>query len=98
MVVDPSVRGVLSSVITSGRGAASLAQIEAPITALLDNARRAGALRPDIELDDLRRLACGIEHAVRVGADRAASARRYAAILRAGLRATDPPPATRRRK
>jgi len=86
VLADPSVCIVLSSVVTSHRGAAALAQIVAPVTALLANARRAGALRADIELDDLRRLVCGLEHAVRVGGDREASAGRYAAILRAGLR------------
>jgi AcrR family transcriptional regulator len=54
---------------------------------LLDKARAAGVVRPDIHADDLRRLMCGVEHAVRSGADDGDRAERYLAVLLAGLRA-----------
>ncbi|WP_030276714.1 TetR/AcrR family transcriptional regulator [Streptomyces sp. NRRL B-24484] len=60
-------------------------------TALLDRAREAGAVRPDLAAADLVPLMCGIAHAVDVHggapADRADTARRYLAGLLGGLRA-----------
>ncbi|MFE5719354.1 TetR/AcrR family transcriptional regulator [Streptomyces erythrochromogenes] len=59
--------------------------------ALLDNARSAGAVRPDVEEGDLAPLMCGIAHAVDVRgpapAERVDTARRYLATLLGGLRA-----------
>ncbi|WP_405009462.1 TetR/AcrR family transcriptional regulator [Kitasatospora sp. NBC_01539] len=61
-------------------------------TALLDRARTAGAVRPDLTAADLVPLMCGIAHAVDVHggapADRAATAHRYLATLLGGLRTT----------
>ncbi|MFD7233012.1 TetR/AcrR family transcriptional regulator [Streptomyces sp. NPDC059881] len=65
-------------------------------TTLLDRAREAGAVRPDLASGDLVPLMCGIAYAVDVhGAapdDRIDTARRYLATLLGGLRATPPGP------
>ncbi|MCU7821077.1 TetR/AcrR family transcriptional regulator [Kitasatospora sp. DSM 101779] len=62
--------------------------------ALLDRARDAGAVRPDLAATDLVPLLCGIAHAVDVHggtpADRTDTARRYLAALLGGLRAAPP--------
>ncbi|WP_037891388.1 TetR/AcrR family transcriptional regulator [Streptomyces sp. NRRL S-87] len=59
---------------------------------LLDRARAAGAVRPDVVAGDLVPLMCGIAHAVdvrgRTSADRIDTARRYLSTLLGGLRAT----------
>ncbi|QJS13986.1 TetR/AcrR family transcriptional regulator [Streptomyces argyrophyllae] len=58
---------------------------------LLDRARDAGAVRPDLAAADLVPLMCGIAHAVNVHdgppADRVDTAHRYLATLLSGLRA-----------
>ncbi len=63
-------------------------------TALLDRAREAGAVRPDLAPADLVPLMCGIAHAVHVHGgtptDRLDTAHRYLATLLEGLRATAP--------
>lgn len=61
-------------------------------TALLDRARAAGAVRPDLAAADLVPLMCGLAYAVDVHAgsapaDRIDTARRYLAALLGGLRA-----------
>ncbi len=56
---------------------------------LLENARQAGVIRPDIDADDLRRLLCGFEVAVRLGEADPAEVERYVGILLGGLQ---PPP------
>lgn len=59
-------------------------------TALLDRARDAGAVRPDLAARDLVPLMCGIAHAVNVHggtpADKAETAHRYLDTLLAGMR------------
>ncbi|MFJ7997018.1 TetR/AcrR family transcriptional regulator [Streptomyces sp. NPDC096310] len=45
------------------------AQLDRAVSHLLDQCRRAGAIRRDIEADDVRRLLCGTVHAVRSGSD-----------------------------
>jgi len=55
---------------------------------LLDRAHEAQAIRAEIALDDLQRLVCGIEHAVRIGPARdAGTATLYTDLLLAGIRA-----------
>lgn len=51
---------------------------------LLDRAQRAGAVRPELTLEQLMHLVCGIEHTIRLGSpeDRAT----VTAVFRAGLR------------
>lgn len=60
--------------------------------ALLDRARAAGAVRPDLASADLVPLMCGIAYAVNIhggpSADRTDTARRYLTALLWGLRAT----------
>ncbi|MEV7807401.1 helix-turn-helix domain-containing protein [Microbispora sp. NPDC088329] len=61
-------------------------------TALLERARHAGVVRPDLAATDLVPLMCGIAHAVTVHggtpADRVGTARRYLATLLEGMRPT----------
>lgn len=68
------------------------ASLRAAGTALLDRAREAGAVRPDLTPADLVPLMCGIAHAVNVHggtpADRIDTARRYLATMLGGLRTT----------
>ncbi|KJY45720.1 TetR family transcriptional regulator [Streptomyces sp. NRRL S-444] len=63
-------------------------------TTLLDRARAAGAVRPDLAPADLVPLMCGIAYAVQVHGstadDRIDTAHRYLATLLGGLRATPP--------
>lgn len=70
-------------------------ELYAATTRLLEQARRAGSVRAGVGVDDLQRLTCGIEHAVRIGGgDRRELAERYLDILLDGLR---PPPSSRAR-
>ena len=56
---------------------------------LLGRAREAGALRPEIGADDIRRLVCSVEHAVRSGTGDRAEADRYLTVLLDGLNPRD---------
>ncbi|MCP3138633.1 TetR/AcrR family transcriptional regulator [Pyxidicoccus xibeiensis] len=53
---------------------------------LLARAHRSGVVRPEVGPDDVRRLMCGVAHAVSIGADSRGSAERYLTILLDGLR------------
>jgi AcrR family transcriptional regulator len=58
-------------------------------TRLLDRARAAGVVRPDLTAEDLVPLMCGVAYAANVHlgtTDRVGTARRYLAILLTGLR------------
>ncbi|QES46492.1 TetR family transcriptional regulator [Streptomyces venezuelae] len=61
-------------------------------TALLERAREAGAVRPDLATTDLVPLMCGVAHAVNVHGgtptDRVDTAHRYLATLLEGMRIT----------
>ena len=57
----------------------------AAVTKLLGRAHEAGIIRPDIDADDLRRLLCGFEVAIRVGTDSPTEVERYVGILLGGL-------------
>ncbi|MEW1586840.1 helix-turn-helix domain-containing protein [Micromonospora vinacea] len=82
---DPALAEVLSTIDAAGDETADLSRdLAAAITTLLDRARTEGAIRPDLTADDLRRLLCGLQHAVRIGA--VDDADRYLDILLAGLR------------
>lgn len=63
-------------------------------TVLLDRARQAGVVRPDLSAADLVPLMCGVAYAVQVHsatpADRIATAHRYLTTLLEGLRVTPP--------
>jgi AcrR family transcriptional regulator len=69
-----------------GRMSAMKGELELALTHLLDRACEAGAVRPDLGADDVRRLICGIGHAVRIGDDQAKYAEIYLAVLLEGLR------------
>ncbi|MES2644918.1 MAG: helix-turn-helix domain-containing protein [Myxococcota bacterium] len=91
---DRSLGAVLASdAAYRERTAAGFAELEHAVAALLARARAAGVIRPDLTPQDLQRLICGIEHAVRSGPDQPAAAARYASVLLAGLCA---PPGHRR--
>jgi len=60
------------------------AELTRTAATLLDRAQRAGAVRPDLTLEQLMHLVCGFEHAVRLGGP--GDHGTVAAVLRAGLR------------
>jgi AcrR family transcriptional regulator len=83
----PGLTGVLESASDAdARTSAMKADFDRAVTELLDRARQVGAIRPDLEADDVRRLLCGIEHAVRAGDDPARYAELYLGVLLEGLR------------
>ncbi len=53
---------------------------------VLDRARAAGVVRADVVADDVRRLTCGLQHAVRSGDDDGTAIDRYLEIVLRGLR------------
>ncbi|MFC5663723.1 TetR/AcrR family transcriptional regulator [Kitasatospora misakiensis] len=62
------------------------AELDRATAGLLDRARLTGVIRRDVEADDVRRLLCGIEHAVRVGDSDPARTEIYLDVLLEGLR------------
>ncbi|WP_203839978.1 TetR/AcrR family transcriptional regulator [Winogradskya humida] len=54
---------------------------------VIERARQAGVLRPDVTPDDVRRLTCGVQYAVRSGGDQDEAADRYLDIMLKGLKA-----------
>ncbi|GII81539.1 TetR family transcriptional regulator [Sphaerisporangium rufum] len=84
---DPGFAAVLeSSGDSEARTSVMKAELDGAVTELLDRARRSGAIRGDIEADDLRRLICGIQHAVRSGDGTSRYAELYLDVLIEGLR------------
>ncbi|MER8187908.1 helix-turn-helix domain-containing protein [Kitasatospora sp. NPDC094015] len=84
---DPGFAAVLESASDAeARTSAMKAEYDRAVAELLDRARCTGAIRHDIAADDVRRLLCGIEHAVRSGADGSARAGVYLGVLLEGLR------------
>ncbi|MFI1731438.1 TetR/AcrR family transcriptional regulator [Streptomyces acidicola] len=68
MVDDTGFAAVLESASDAEAQTSALkAELDRTVAHLLDRARRIGAIRRDVEADDVRRLLCGIEHAVRSG-------------------------------
>lgn len=63
---------------------AAKAELTQTAVTLLARAQRAGAVRTEVTLDQLMRLVCGIEHAVRLGTPEDRDT--ITAVLRAGLR------------
>ncbi|RSM69895.1 TetR family transcriptional regulator [Actinoplanes sp. ATCC 53533] len=85
-LTDPSLAAVLATPSRTGTEAHALsAELLGTAMAVVDRARAAGVIRPEVTADDLRRLICGVHHAVRLGADDSA-ADRYLEILVSGLR------------
>ena len=86
-LTDPSLAAVLS---TPSSACAETVQLSRDLGAaslrMLDRARAAGVVRPEVTADDLRRLTCGVQHAVRSGDDDGTAADRYLDIMVRGLR------------
>ncbi|WP_431962974.1 TetR/AcrR family transcriptional regulator [Nocardia sp. bgisy134] len=68
------------------RTSAMKAELDSAVATLLDRARVTGAIRRDIEPDDVRRLLCGIEHALRSGDSDSTRTQTYLDVLLEGLR------------
>lgn len=85
---DPALAAVLSSAQPACLAATTdlTTQLGGAVQTILARARAGGAIRPDVTADDVRRLICGLQHAVAAGADSGAEDR-YLDILLAGLRA-----------
>ncbi|WP_344595004.1 helix-turn-helix domain-containing protein [Streptomyces violaceusniger] len=84
---DSGFAAVLESASdTDARTAALKAELDGAVAHLLDRARRSGAIRRDVEADDVRRLLCGIEHAVRAGDSDPKRTEVYLDVLLEGLR------------
>ncbi|GAA3276654.1 helix-turn-helix transcriptional regulator [Dactylosporangium vinaceum] len=83
---DPTLAAVLSSTEPPclATTTALNAQLGAAVQTTLTRARAEHVIRPDVTADDIRRLICGLQHAVAAGQDDAAE--RYLDILLAGLR------------
>ncbi len=86
-LADPALAAVLSSpececaeTLTLGRELAALSM------RVLDRARAAGVVRADLAPDDVRRLTCGLRHAIRAGDDDGTAIDRYLEIMLHGLR------------
>ncbi|ANP57068.1 transcriptional regulator [Streptomyces griseochromogenes] len=84
---DTGFAAVLESASdTDARTSALKAELDRAVAHLLDRARRVRAIRRDIEAGDLRRLLCGIEHAVRSGGSGPTRTDIYLDVLIEGLR------------
>jgi AcrR family transcriptional regulator len=85
-LTDPSLATVLSAPEFACAETVELSrELNAAALRVLERARAAGVVRPDVTADDLRRLMCGVQHAVRSGADDGTAAARYLDILVRGL-------------
>jgi len=87
---DAALAAVLrSSESVCARTSELWADLSEAVGRLLRRTREAGALRPEIGADDIRRLLCGVEHAVRMGDGAPDEIDRYLGVLLDGLRAHD---------
>jgi AcrR family transcriptional regulator len=83
-LADPALAGVLAAPEAVCLETIELSrELGTAIGRLLDRARAEGVIRPDVTADDIRRLICGVQHAVRIG--RLDDADRYLEILLNGL-------------
>jgi AcrR family transcriptional regulator len=90
LLEDVGLATVLRSPESASAGASRLrVDLLAAFGRLLERARDSGAVREGIGADDVRRLMCGIEHAVRSGTGDHAEADRYLGVLLDGLRPRD---------
>lgn len=84
---DTGFAAVLESASdTDAQTSALKAELDGTVAHLLDRARRTGVIRRDVEADDMRRLLCGVEHAVRSGDSDPARIAIYLDVLLEGLR------------
>ena len=87
LLTDPSLAAVLANPTFECAETVALSQeLSGAFVQLLDQAKKAGTIRPDVTGDDLRRLMCGLQYAVRSGNDDNKAAERYLDILMKGLR------------
>jgi AcrR family transcriptional regulator len=91
LIDDPAFAAVLATPTcvceaTMRRGA----ELGSSITIVLERARKSGLVRRDITADDLRRLICGLEHALRAGPRDDTKLDVYLGVLLTGLRAPSP--------
>ncbi|MFD0021264.1 TetR/AcrR family transcriptional regulator [Streptomyces sp. NPDC058382] len=85
MLDDPDFAAVLESAGDFGAQTAEMkAELDRTVAGLLDSARLSGATRSGIEAEDVRRLLCGVGHAVRSGDGGVRDL--YLDVLLAGLR------------
>lgn len=85
MLDDPDFAAVLESAADANAQTSDMrAELDQAVTGLLDRARLSGAIRDGVDAEDVRRLLCGVQHAVRSGG----GARRnlYLDVLLEGLR------------
>ena len=87
LLTDPSLAAVLATPTFECAETVALSEeLSGAFMQLLDRAREAGTIRPDVTGDDLRRLMCGLQYAVRSGSDDDnKAADRYLDILVKGL-------------
>ena len=84
---DAGLGAVLSSSESAYAQTSELKEaLSEAVSRLLGRARKVGAIQVDVSANDLRRLLCGVEHAVRIGTTDHTEADRYLAILLKGLR------------
>ncbi|WP_257032920.1 TetR/AcrR family transcriptional regulator [Streptomyces sp. 1331.2] len=84
---DDGLGAVLESASDAEAQTSALkAELDGAVASLLDRARLAGAVRGDIGPGDVRRLLCGIEHALRSGDQSPARVETYLGVLVEGLR------------
>ncbi|MET9294995.1 TetR family transcriptional regulator [Streptomyces sp. NPDC003077] len=70
MLDDPDFAAVLESAGAVGAQLSEMrTELGQAVNGLLERARLTGAIRGDIEAEDVRRLLCGVAHAVRSGDD-----------------------------
>jgi AcrR family transcriptional regulator len=84
-LTDPTLAAVLAAPEAACIETMDLSrELVTAIGRLLDRSRAEGVIRPDVTADDIRRLMCGVQLAVRIGA--ASDADRYLQILLNGLK------------
>ncbi|AGZ45686.1 TetR/AcrR family transcriptional regulator [Actinoplanes friuliensis] len=84
---DPSLAAVLATPTYACEETLELSrELGGASMELLERARVAGVIRPDVTADDMRRLMCGVRHAVVSGDDDGTVADRYLTIMIAGLK------------
>ncbi|MFD0275297.1 TetR/AcrR family transcriptional regulator [Kitasatospora sp. NPDC127111] len=84
---DDGLGSVLESASDAEAQTSALkAELDEAVAGLLDRARMGGAVRGDIGPGDVRRLLCGIEHALRSGDHGSARVEVYLGVLLEGLR------------